>query len=716
MKTLTEWFARHSLAANLLVLVTIIGAFIATERLPREILPKTEARNILVTSTWPGANASSIEEQLCTPIEKNLLVLTGIDHIRSTAIDNQCMINIELEASTNSNQAINDITAAVHRVSLPSQALQPVIKDSFREPMVIRLAISGSANYAELVNTGNRVVRELKSLGINNVRIIEAKKPEIIITVSLQKLQQYQMSMAEIANALQQNNNVIPSGHIDVEGMATAVISGNGYQTMEELSDSIIRALPDGSTLRLKDIASFQSQYTGPEGHINGEPSLAIAIYQGSNGNISHISSITNRYVAQQQKTLPDNIRLHVVFDNARFFTARMDYLSSNFFSGLMASSLILLLWLRFRLAFWMTADIPIAFGGGLIWLYLMGGSLNVVSAFGLIVVLGIVCDDAIVIGENVHRHQNSGKPGLEGAIAGVTEMANTVVFAVGTTVLMFMPLLFLPGREGELMRPLPMIVIAILIASLIEALLVLPTHLAHYKPTGSTENMGYRLANMLDDFIIRHYRPTLEWLIRWRYAVVAGCFSLFIVSISFVLSGKAQVNLFSAVDTEIATGAVSFTEGSDPKLALQATRKMENAAMQLQQILKRETGKDQITLVRSFVMKNASHGEVYLSLGSGDKNRMKSADIMQRWRNMTGNIPEATELSFNASVNINHDNLNIWLQGDDEDTLAKASSALREELQHYQGINHITDTFSQTHKEIHLQPLIQVISTARGS
>ncbi len=703
MNFLIEWFARHSIAANMLVLATIVGGLLAAHELPKEIIPHIEPNTITLTSGMPGASPAQVESLLCTPIENAIKTINSIKHIRSSSLRNQCVINMELGKSSDTGKIISDINAAIQLLTLPPQSTKPLIINTLKDVMITRLSVSGLVDYKSLFDTANNVVDDLKSRGISKIKIIEAKSHQIAVDVSQIQLQQYQISLAEIANVLRQNGLSIPTGEISSHKGISSVIVSTEYNNIIELGNTIIRSLPDGTQLRLRDIATIHEEYSNLEASVNGEPSVAISIYQGTNTDLFEISEIVHRYVDESQNNLPANMKLLVVFDNAQFFNARMNYLKTNFFSGLFVSSLILLIWLRFRLAFWITADIPIAFGGGLIWLYLMGGSINMVSAFGLIIVLGIVCDDAIVIGENIYRHQCSGKPGLEGAISGTKKVATTVIFAVSTTVLMFIPLLFLPGSEGKLMQPLPLIVIAILIASLIEALLVLPTHLAHYKIDKPNSSLGYSIAEKMDSFILKYYQPILVYALKWRYGMLAICTSLFIISVSLIFSGTIKVHFLSDIETEIATGTVSFPDYDDIDRTKNAVKRMEWAALDLQQELYKEFGTEQIILVRTFTASNAIHGEVYLSLASSGERKIDSKTIMQRWKEKTGAIANSTALSFNSTVQVEPGAFNLLLLSNDVNMLEKASSALKAQLKAYKGVIGSSDTFSQSQEQITL-------------
>lgn len=704
MNFLIEWFARHSIAANMLVLATIIGGLFAARELPKEIIPHIETDTVTITAGLPGASPESIAALLCTPIENILKPVAGIEHIRSSSLSNQCIINLELESSSDIKKITSEINNALDFFTLPALATKPVIINTLKDVMITRLSVSGLVDYNILRSTANKVALDLKSRGISKVKVIEEKTRQITIEIPQARLQQYQISLTEIANTLRQNGLSVPTGHLDSgQGISSVVVSSR-YNSANDITNTVLRSLPDGSQLQLGDIATIKDELSALEARVNGEPSIAISIYQGTNTDLFDISGIVNKYVNASQQTLPAGVKMLVVFDNAQFFSTRMNYLKSNFFSGLLISSIILLLWLRFRLAFWITADIPIAFAGGLIWLYLMGGSINMVSAFGLIIVLGIVCDDAIVIGENIYRHQCSGKPGLEGAISGAKEVAHTVIFAVSTTVLMFIPLLFLPGNEGKLMQPLPLIVIAILIASLIEALLVLPTHLSHQRQNKKQTPLGFAIAEKMDAFILSYYRPLLEKALAWRYAVVVFCASLFIISISLVFSGTVKVHFFSAIETEIATGAVNFPDSDDTEKTRQAVMKMEQAALQLKADLYNELGTEQIKLVRTFIANDAIHGEVYLSLATAGERKISSTEIMHRWQEKTGVISGANALSFTSAVQLDPASFNILLQSNDITALKKASEALRIYLQNHEGTRNTLDSFSQTHEQVTLQ------------
>lgn len=705
MNTLIEWFARHSKAANLLVIATMLGGFLAAYKLPKEIIPTIERNVITVSATLAGASADTIANDICSPLEKALLELNSQKNITAISEFGVCKISIELKDNSDNAKAINDITTLSSLIPLPEKASKPIVAQLKNSVMAIRLAVTGEANYDALLTQAKRITEELHALGIQKAKIIEAQSPTTVIEVEPKKLQALQMSLLEVANALQQYGITMPSGSFNNNQGTTSVAIKGGYLTTN-LKNIVIRTLADGSQIQLGDIAHIKKRYSQQYARVNGKPAVAISIYQGNDNNIFLLSKQVHQLVTHENTTLPKATQLHIVFDNAQFFNDRMSYLKNNFLSGLIVGGILLILWLRLRMAFWITADIPIAFGGALIWLYLMGGSINMVSAFGFIIVLGIVCDDAIVIGENIHRHQHNGNPGLEGAIKGVTEVAPTVIFAVMTTIIMFVPLLFLPGAEGQLMRPLPMIIIAVLVASLVEALLVLPTHLSHqsHQPNQAQKTLGFAIADKMDAWVLSFYQPMLKKMITWRYVCVAACVSLFLISLSLVFSSRIPLHLLSNIQTEIATAAVTFPNGNNHTNTINAVNRIEQAAIDINQTIEKQYGSKPISLTRSFVANNANHGEVYININN--QQSISNSQLLTLWKEKIGTINNAAELSISSSVNIDNTGFHITLSSDNKSELNKASKALLAQIHQYSGVitaNNISEN-SQENLVIHLK------------
>ena len=701
MNALIGWFAGNRVAANMLMLGIVGLGLLFIPHTPKEILPNIERDRITITVTLPGAGPEQVEQLLCTPIERSLVGINQINRLHSRSTGNRCTVTVDLAYRNDIRLALSQVDEQLRLVDLPDEASPPQVRQSRTEIMLARISVVGSVDYALLRQTAENVQRDLIARGLERTVLRDSLERRISISIANERLQQYQLSFAEVAHAIRQNAGRVAAGLVQAdEGQSALVVSGQ-YHTIDDIANTVIRSFADGGRILLKDLATLHDGFADNSGdsRINGKPAISLSVYQPRRGDIVDMSSIIKQYV--QDAVMPANVELLLVQDNSAFFTNRMRLLRDNAVSGLALVFAILLLFLRFRLAFWVTAGIPVAFTGGLIALYLSGGSINMVSTFGLLLVLGIVVDDAIIIGENIHRHQQAGQAGLAGAIAGASELARPVVFAVLTTAITFVPMFFLPNAEGRIAAQIPLIVIATLLFSLIECLLILPAHLAHHPRQPPARPV---IRGKLEQLVYRYYRPLLQLTLRWRYVCVTLFACLFLASASLLLSDWITVDFDMAIEAEVATGQVSFAPGSDVRLTRAAVQQMEQAALALKDELAGQFATPQILTVRTFIGDDANTGFVFLNLATSTDRLITGAAIMRRWQEKTGPVPLAARLDFQSTFASNNNDFRVYLHAHDSQTLRAAARALKLHLQQYNGVYNIHDSFLSASREVTVQ------------
>lgn len=705
MNALIAWFARNPVAANMLMLGILATGFLFIPQTPREILPNIQRDSITITARLPGAAPGQIESSLCTPIEQSLAGISHSKQIHAIAAHNSCTVIMDLQYNSDTNQALDQVENRLRHLELPEAAGRLQVRQSETDIMLARLSIVGVADYRLLRQTAEKVRDDLIARGLDKTILRDALDYHIYAETPQENLRRFQLGFAEVAGAVNRNAGSIAAGNISGEQSTAPVVVSGRYKTLDDIANAVIRSYPDGGRIVLADLATLHDGFadSSMESRINGKPAVSVSVYQGRDTHVEDMARTIRNYV--RNADMPDGVKLLLVQDNSSFFSNRMRILRDNAVAGLVLVFATLLLFLRLRLAFWVTAGIPLAFLGGFIALYLSGYSINMVSTFGLLLVLGIVVDDAIIIGENIHRRQQNGLPGVDGAIAGATELAKPVVFAVLTTAITFAPMFFLPGAEGRIAAQIPLIVIATLLFSLLECLLILPAHLSHKTPQRAAgEVQGTGLMNRLDRFIHDHYRPLLQKALHWRYACATGFACLFLLSCSLLLSEWVNVRFELSAEAEVATGKVVFAPGSSTQLTRQAVRQMEQAALALQQELAEQYRQPQIVTVRSIVGDNANTGYVFISLAAPRHRHISSERLMQRWREKTGPISKAMVLDFSARLEHDNSLFTVQLQGDNGDALKNAAAALKQHLQSYDGVLDIHDNFMNAHRQVQVQ------------
>lgn len=704
MNALIAWFARNSVAANMLLVGIMVMGFLLIQKTPKEILPGLEPERISIVTTLAGASPGQAEKLLCSPIERAISSVEHIEKIQSTASTSRCVIVVDMEFDSDITMALNRIEERIRLTHLPENASRPAIQQSNIDVMVARMAVVGNIDYRSLLSQAEAVQQDLIELGLSKTILRDTPSYQITIEVSESRLQQYQLTFSEVAQALTQNASDIAAGNIQTDQTRASVIVAGDYSNVDDIASTVIRTFPDGGQLKLADIAVIHDGFadTTAESRVNGKPAISISVYQDRSNNVEDIAAALYRYI--DETPMADNIELLMLQDNSAFFTNRMALLQNNAISGLILVFIALVLFLRTRLAFWVTMGIPVAFFGGFIVLYLTGGTINMVSTFGLLIVLGVVTDDAIVVGENIHRHQLMGKSGIDAAISGTTELAMPVFIAVLTNAITFIPLMFLPGAEGRIAGQIPLIVIAVLAFSLLECFFILPAHLAHNPPRRLTAKLSFSVIDKLNHVIFRIYRPFLQKALHWRYLTLTAFSGLFIICCSLLLSGWVNVSFQLSAEAEVATGYVGFPAGSDPQLTRDAIQRMESAALTLKQELAKEYGIDQIQHIRTSVGNNANGGFIFMNLATARDRKISGRDIMQRWRSKVGSIPEASHLSFSSTIEGGDQGLSITLNARDSEALRQASTALKLYLQEFDGVFNIRDSFLNVNQEVRVQ------------
>jgi len=743
------WFARNRVAANLLMTLILVAGLITIAGLPlskinpnapdipslvhQEVFPEFSLGIVTVTVPYLGAAPEEVEEGVCIRIEEEIQDLDGVKRITSIAAEGMGAVTVELLAGTDSRKLLDDVKARVDAIdTFPEETEKPIIRELTNRRQVIDVAVAGNADEASLRNIADRVRDGLAALpGITLVELTNVRPYEISIEVSEQALRRHGLSFDEVARAVRRSSLDVPGGSVKTDGGEILLrTKGQAYRG-REFEQLVVITRPDGTHVTLGEIGNVVDDFedTDQFTQMDGKPAVLIEVFRVGDQDALAIAAAVKEYVRTTEAWVPEGITVTTWRDAARLLKGRRDLLVRNGMWGLLLVSSILALFLRFRLAFWVSLGMAISFMGAIALMPILGVTINMISLFAFILVLGIVVDDAIVVGENIYTHQHRHGEGLRGSIEGSREVSLPVVFAVLTTVAAFMPLTAVPGTMGKIMRTIPLIVIPCLLWSLVESMWILPAHLSHYRKK-ERPRTGWHLWNRFQSrfveglqwFINRVYSPTLDLCLRWRYLTLAVAVATLLLTVGLVSGGFVRFIFFPKVESDFVSATVTLPQGSPIASTSAAVEQLRQAAEKLRAEIVDESGQDpyvhlvaatgehpyaraQKQNVGSAVARvTGSHlGEITIELLPAEERTVSSELIASRWREETGAIPDALEVTYSASLFSPGEDVNVQLTGPDIDELQAVAERLKVRLREYAGVYDIADSFLPGKQEVKL-------------
>ena len=737
MNRAIEWFARNGVAANLMMVLIVFGGFLTISTLKQEVMPEFSLDMITVSVEYLGAAPEEVEEAVCTRLEEAIQGLDGIKRITSTASEGRGKVVVELELGADTRKVVDDVKSRVDAIiTFPEQTEKPVIQEITSRRQVIDIALWGDADETTLKFLADQARDELTAIpGISQVELANARPYEISIEVSERDLRQHGLTFSQVADAVRRSSLDLPGGSVKTSGGEILLRAKGQAYRQREFEDLVLLSHPDGTHLRLGEVARVNDGFaeTDQSSFFDDQPTIIIRVYRTGEQGALDIADKVKAYVSEAQPRMPAGITLTTWGDTSKTLRDRLDLMLRNGRLGFIMVFFTLALFLRFRLAFWVSLGIPISFLGAIWLMPTFDVSINMISAFAFIVVLGIVVDDAIVVGESIYRHQEESHHGLEGAIEGAKSIMTPVVFAVLTSVAAFMPLLMVPGTMGKIMRTIPLIVIPCLLFSLVESLWILPHHLSRLSKktlvdpsrAGLWRRLQGSFSSGLERFIENMYRPLLENAIKWRYLTLATGVATLILTVGLVGGGWIRFVYFPEIEADYITASLTMPQGTPVENTAQGVERLAAAAATLRRELEEELGTDvyrhsyaavgdqpfrtgQNTMGPSAgrqVNYSGSHlGEFTIELQPAEDRDISSSVLAERWRELTGQIPDAIEMSFNATLFSPGEDINIELTGPDLDELRAAAAKLKLSLTEYAGVYEIADSFREGKREMKLE------------
>ncbi len=728
MRPVVQWAVNSPVVANLLMIfLLVVGAFCALN-MRREMFPEFSLDTIQVSVVYKGASVEEIEESINSRIEDAIQGIQGIKEITSTAVEGRGIVTVELETGTDVSRALNDVKNMVDSIdTFPEESERPLTVELVRKIPVIKVAVYGNVSEQVLTAMAERVETELLAEpGITQVSLFGSREHEIIIEIPESNLRKYGLTLSQVADLVKRNSIDLPAGTLrSEEGQVLLRTKGRRYRA-KEFEDLVVVSRLEGTVITLADIATIKDSFEelDLQARMDGMPAILVSVAKTTSQDAIEIADKVKAYVASKQQAVPDAINITIWDDKSELIMSRLDLMIRNGQQGLLLVLVILALFLRLRLAFWVALGIPISITGSFVFLYGYDFTLNMISMYSFIMVLGIVVDDAIVVGENVYTKMNEGEDLATAAVNGTTEIAAPVVNAVATTIVAFGPMLFVAGTMGKFMGVFPVAIIAVLVVSLFEVFIILPAHLAHMKreedmsrwwnPFAFMERVRGKVQQGLDRFIHTQFVPFMQLVMAHRYIFTALTVAMLILAAGLVAGGRVKFVFFPTVNSDQMAAKLVLPEGTSFDKTRRLVGKIEQAALDLNRQYIDEHGKPILIHTFGIVGQQVTRGasrdagshiaDVVVELTESEERDVTSTELATRWRAMVGNIPEAISFTFLSSAGghrVGGKPIDIALLGEDMADLRTASAMLKDALGKYQGVEDVEDSYRPGKQEL---------------
>lgn len=669
MKRFIEWSVKNEPAVNTVMISVLILGLVSTFMLRREAFPEFKLEIVLVSVPYPGASPDEVEQGICQKIEEAVRTIDGIKKVTAVAKEGNGSIIIELNVDVEDPQRVlNEVRSAVDRIpSFPEQAEDPQIQQITMRSPAIRIGVVGGkgetlADEIKLRELTEQIREELLQLpSISQVELAAAKEYQIDVEIPEESLRKYNLSLRAVADILRRQNLELPAGNIRTETGEFLVRGKNKSSAGVDIAKIPVVTQPDGVVLTVGDLGTVRDGFNDETtiSEIDGRPGLVLTVQKTAREDILLICDEVHQYV--RERPMPEGYSLKAWGDRSTEVRQRISLLTRNGLGGLMLVFLMLAAFLELRLSFWVAMGIPFSILGTCLVMLYLGQTLNMLSMFAFVMALGIVVDDAIVVGENIYSHRLMGKSKVQAAIDGAVEVAPSVVSSVLTTVIAFIPLFYVSGVMGKFISVMPLAIIATLLISLFEATFMLPCHLAHGGETrsGPVHWIQQRISRGLDRFLDRIYRPSLRWSLDYPATIYAGAVGMLLLSVGLILGGFTPFIVFPRVDSSNLRAVVMYPAGTPASVTNEATRRIEQAALDLEEEL--AANGTPVLLVSQRTVGYVSGegdfrndtggqvGQVYLELLPTESRSISSEEVVRLWRQRSGEFPGAEELSFGA-------------------------------------------------------------------
>ena len=706
-----SWMTRNPVAANIIMLILVLGGLIQAFNVKQEFLPSAELDIISVSVPYPGASPEEVEQSIVLAVEEAVRGLDGVEEVTANAREGSGSVTIEVQPGYDLGRMSQDVQSEVDRITtFPEDAEEPTISVSSLRREVLSVIVSADTADTVLREVTEQVRdRLIVSPGITQVELSNVRSYEIAIEIPQDTLRSYNLTLANVADILARASVETPGGGMKTSSGEILVRVRDRRDVGEQFGKIPLITGADGTQVLLEDVATIRDRFDDSDKFtfFNGKPALTMSVYRVGKETPISIDASVGEVLDELRATLPNGIELTTWNSRADMFRQRMNLLLRNGLLGLVLVFIVLGFFLEMRLAFWVMIGIPISFLGTILIMPAIGVSISMISMFAFILALGIVVDDAIVVGENIYHNHQDGMPFLRAAIVGARQIAMPVTFSILTNIVAFMPLYFVPGVMGKFFSAIPLVVCSTFVISLVEALFVLPAHLAHQKDLKkphALHRLQQRFGKAFTRFVHEKYGPFLDLTLRRRYLTVAIGLFVLILTISYVKSGRMGFELFPSVESDVAQCTFKLPYGSPVDKTQAAHDRIVRAGEELAREIEAETGQKQINGVLSYIgtggrgVTGGHSGSVTVDLVDAAVRPVSTADFVDRWRKKAGPITGMDTIRYRSDSGGpggGSDALTVELSHRDINVLEQVSADLAEALGEYSIVSDIDDGFT---------------------
>ncbi len=709
------WMARNSIAANLLMVILLAGGLWTTVTIQKEVFPQFQLDVVEVRVAYPGAAPTEVEQGVLRPVEEAVRGIEGIRELTSTAWEGRGRVTIELVSGADRMKLFQEIDQAISRIrTFPEDTEEPEVQLQARQQQVMEIGLFGDVDIWEL----RKLAERLRDVLIGNEYITQVELGNVPeyrthIEIAREDLRKYGLTLSEIAEIINVSSEDIPAGTVETSAQEILLRVKERRQSAVEFEQIEIISGPDGAVVRLGDIATVRDGFeeAGFHSQFNQQPAVEVNIYHVGTQSPLDIAREVEQIMADFETTLPEGVNWRIDGNNAADFRDRVTLVAENGLLAILIVLIILTLLLNFRLAFWIMMGMTTSFIGGVLFMPMVDVSLNMISLFGFLMVLGIVVDDAIVVGENIHAHQENNQDHVEAAIAGAKEMAMPVTFAIVSNIIAFIPLLFIPGETGKFWGPLPVVVILVLALSLFEALFILPAHLGHKR----RRRRRLRLGNWLNDiqqlfargfqtFVTNRYSRFLERCLQFRYITLCAAVALVVMVGTYATSAHMGIIMMPEVAADEIEAGVRLPVGTT---LAQISRVAEDVTAATARMFE-EYDLDEVAEGIKTNVRGQSFIDVEIVMRPPNERDMSAREVIQLWRDNIGDLPGVHQITFEAergpggwrqdiSVDLSHSRI---------ETLEAASQEFLQRMEQYENTRDVSDNYNKGKTQLDFQLL----------
>ena len=696
-----HWMAGNSVAANLLMLALLIGGLFWGTQIKQEVFPEFTLDQVVVSVIYPGASPEEVAEGIILQIEEAIENVDGIEEVISIANEGYGTVRVEAQLDADLQLLATDIKNEVDRIyAFPEEAEEPLVTIPSHKRKVLTMLVYGEQS-PKVLREVTEMIRDqlLQDPDITQLELLGDRPLEMSIEISQANLQAYNLTLAEVALKIRGASRDTPGGTIKTEGGEILVRMAEKKDFAFEFAKIPIITSTNGTVVTLGEIAEIRDGFEDIDRYLffNEQPALGLDIFRIGDQTPISVSDAVKKQMLKLNQTLPDGVLVTIVNDRSEHFQQRISLLVRNGYLGLGLVFILLAIFLEMRLAFWVTMGIPISFLGALLFMPLFDVSINMVSLFAFIIALGIVVDDAIVVGENIYSYKQRGYNSFTAAVKGVREVAVPVTFSILTNVVTFLPLYFVPGVMGKVFRNIPVVVIAVFLISLVEAIFVLPAHIGHQRDPKNPllifiGRKQQKISAAITSLINNVYGPFLRFSLKFRYVSLTIGLVVLMITIAYVKSGRMGMSLFPKVESDYSYAKVILPVGVPVAETLAVSRMLMAKANRIADEIGRE---QQLEGILAYIDSNQTSIQVFMT--DPDVRPLHTSEFTERWRRLVGPLAGVENMKFSADMGGPSSGaaLTVELQHRDTEILALASAELAQSLASFPMVSDIDDGFT---------------------